>query len=188
MCILLLLKPFYTPPAHCIMFGYEFAKAVSAWSAASSKQSPEFIRRQSCAFGNRTHRDCINGIVAWNDEPLFAVGHHDVSALPGNVVAELFKNADGVTLADARNFWHNSNGNKFAGETRALGFGFAPGIFFSDFEPELDGFADVGQRLVMRRPLAVATRQSGTGNGKTFFGLNHDYLILHGSKILWLKL
>jgi hypothetical protein len=38
---------------------------------------------------------------------LFAVAHHDVAALPGDVVAELFKNADGVALANARNFWHN---------------------------------------------------------------------------------
>jgi len=118
--------------------------------------------------------------VAGNDEPLFAVGHHDVSALPGDMVAELFKNADGVALADARNFWHNSNGDEFAGKTPALGFGVAPRIFFGDFEPELNGFANVGQRFIMRRSLAVAARQGGTGNGKSFFGLNHDDLILHG--------
>jgi hypothetical protein len=26
----------------------------------------------------------------------------------------------------------------------------------------------------------VTTRQGGTGNGKTFFGFNHDYIVLHG--------
>ncbi len=101
-------------------------------------------------------------------------------ALPGDVVAQLFKNVDGVTLANARNFWHNSNGDQFAGEMRTLGFSLAPRIFLSDFEPELDGFADVGQRFIMRRPLAMTTRQGGTGNGKTFLGFNHDNIILHG--------
>jgi hypothetical protein len=126
------------------------------------------------------HGDGIEGIVAGNDEPLFAVGHHDIPALPGNVVAQLFKCADGVTLADARNFWHGSDGDEFAGEARALGFGLAPRIFLGNFEPEFDGFADVGQRFIMRRSLAMTTRQCGTRNGKTFFGFNHDYLILHG--------
>ncbi len=126
--------------------------------------------------------------MAGNDEPLLAVGHYDVSALPGDVVTELFKNTDGVALADARNFWHNSNGNKFAGKTPAFGCGLAARIFFCDFEPELDGFADVRQRFIACRPLAVTARQSRTGNGKPFFGFNHDNMILHGWKILWLKL
>ena len=117
--------------------------------------------------------------MSGNNEPLFAVGHHDVSALPRDVVAELFKNTDGVALADARNFWHNSNGHEFAGKTRTLCFGFALDVFLSDFEPKLDGFADVSQRFIVRRPLAVTPRQGGTGNRKTFFGFNHDYIVLH---------
>ena len=79
------------------------------------------------------------------------------------------------------------NGDEFAGKTNAFGCGLTSRIFLGNFEPELDGFADVGQRFIMRRPLAVATRQSGTGNGKTFFGFNHDNIVLHGGKILWLK-
>jgi hypothetical protein len=110
-----------------------------------------------------------------------------VPALPGDAVTELFKNADGVALADARNFWRNLNGDEFAGETPAFGCGLTTSIFFGDFEPELDGFADVGQCFIVRRPLAVAARQRGTGNGKTLFRFNHDNMILHGGKILWLK-
>jgi len=115
---------------------------------------------------------------------LFAVGHHDVAALPGDVVAELFKNTDGVALIDARNLWRNSNGDEFAGETPAFGCGVAPRIFLGDFEPEPDGFADVGQRFIMRRSLAVAARQGGTGDGETFFGFNQNNIILHGWTIL----
>ena len=122
--------------------------------------------------------------MAGNDEPLFAVGHHDMPALPGDVVAELFKNADGVALADARKFRHRSNGDEFAGKTSAFGCGFAPGIFLGDFEPETDGFTDVGQSFIMRRALTVATRQRGTGNGKPFFRFNHDDIVLHGGKIV----
>lgn len=58
---------------------------------------------------------------------------------------------------------------------RAFGFGLAPRILFSDFEPKLDCFADVGQRFIMSCPLAVTTRQGRTGNRKTLFGFNHDY-------------
>ena len=126
-----------------------------------SKQPAKFIRRQPGAFGNRTHGDRIDGIVAGNDEPLLAVGHHDMSALPGDAIAELFKNTDGVALADARNFWHNSNGDEFAGEASAFGCGLVPRVFLGDFEPELDGFADVGECFIMRRSLTMATRQRG---------------------------
>jgi hypothetical protein len=39
----------------------------------------------------------------------------------------------------------------------------------------------------MRRSLAVTAWQGGTGNGKPFFGFNHDNIILHGGKILQLQ-
>ena len=44
--------------------------------------------------------------MAWNDEPLPSVGHHDVAALTGDVVADLFKDTDGITLADSRKLGH----------------------------------------------------------------------------------
>ncbi len=72
-----------------------------------SKQLAEFIRRQSGAFGNRTHGDGVDRIVAGNDEPLFVVGHHDMSALPRDVITQLFKNAHSIALIDARKFRHN---------------------------------------------------------------------------------
>jgi hypothetical protein len=72
-----------------------------------SKQPTKFIRRQPGTFGNRTHSDRVDGIVAGNDESLFAIGHHDMPALPGDAVAKFFKNADGVALIDARKFRHN---------------------------------------------------------------------------------
>jgi hypothetical protein len=156
-------------------------------SGEKLKHLAKFVRRQSGAFGNRTHGNRVNGIVAGNDEPLFAVGHHDVSALPGDVIAEFFKNADGIALVYSRKFRHNLNGDEFARETRTFGFGIALCVFFGDFKPELDGFADVGQRFVMRRALAVTAGQRGTGNGKTFLGFNHDNIVLHGGKILWLE-
>jgi len=121
--------------------------------------------------------------VPWNDQPLFAVGHHDVAALPGDVIAEFFKNAHGVALADARKFWHTSDGDKFAGKTRAVGLRLALSIFLGYFEPELNGLADVGERFVMRRTLTVATGQCGAGNDEAFFGFDHDDLILHDFKI-----
>jgi hypothetical protein len=105
-----LLKPFYTPPFACIMSVCEFAKASARRLRHERKKSEKltkFIRRQSGTFGNRTHRDRVDGIVAGNDEPLFAVGHHDVSALPRDVIAQLFKNTHGVALVYARKFWHN---------------------------------------------------------------------------------
>jgi hypothetical protein len=121
--------------------------------------------------------------VPWNDKPLFAVGHHDVAALPGNVEAKFFKDPHSVALADGRKFWHKLNGDKFAGKTRAVSLRLALSIFLGYFEPELNGLANVGQRFVMRRALTVATGQCGAGNGEAFFGFDHDDLILHGFKI-----
>ncbi len=121
--------------------------------------------------------------MPWNDKPLFAVGHHDVAALPGNVEAKFFKDPHSVALADARKFWHKLNGDKFAGKTRAVSLRLALSIFLGYFEPELNGLANVGQRFVMRRALTVATGQCGAGNGEAFFGFDHDDLILHGFKI-----
>ena len=100
-------------------------------------------------------------------------------ALPGDLITELLKNADGVALADTRNFWRNLNGDQFAGETHTLGFGRERGIFFRHFQPELEDFPNIGQRLSARRALALISRQGGTGNRKTFFGLNQDDLVLH---------
>jgi len=66
------------------------------------------------------------------------------------VVAELFKNPDGVALAYARNSWQASNGGQFPPKTRA--FGLALRILFGNFKLDLDGLADVGQRFIMRLP------------------------------------
>jgi len=106
-----------------------------------------------------------------------------VTALPGDVIAEFFKNTHGVALADARKFWHELNGDKFAGEMHAVGLRLALSIFPGYFEPELNGLANVGQCFVMRRTLTMATGQCGAGNGEAFFGFDHDDLILHDFKI-----
>ena len=110
-----------------------------------------------------------------------------MAALAGDALAQFCKDTDGVTLADVRNLWHNSNGNQFPGATSPVGLGIATSIFLDDFEPKLNGFPDMGQRLSVRRPLAVAAWQGGTGNRKPFLGFHHDHLILHGLKILWLN-
>ena len=107
-----------------------------------------------------------------------------MAALPGDTAAQLFQYANGVALVDARNLWHDSNGGQFAGKTSAVSFGFAAGILLGDFQPELDGLPDVGQRFIVSGTLAVTTRQRGTGNGKALLGFDHDNLILHGEKIL----
>ena len=70
---------------------------------------------------------------------------------------------------------------------RAFSFSFALRSFFGNFEPELDGSADVGQRFIMRRVLTVAAGQCGARNGETFIGFNHDNRVLRGEKIRWLK-
>ena len=121
--------------------------------------------------------------MPWNDQPLFAIGHHDVTTLPGDAIAEFFKNAHGVALADARKFWHSLYGDKFARKTGTVGLRLALSIFLGHFEPKLNGLANVGQCFVMRRTLTVATGQCGAGNGETFFGFDHDDLILHSFKI-----
>jgi len=107
-----------------------------------------------------------------------------MAALPGDLEAQLFKYADCVALADARNLWHGSNGDQFAGETGPVGFSLTAGILLGDFQPELDGFPNIGQRFIVAGTLAVTTRQRGTGNGKALLGFDHDNLILHGEKIL----
>jgi hypothetical protein len=33
----------------------------------------------------------------------------------------------------------------------------------------------------------VTAGQGRTGDGKPFFGFNHDNIVLHGGKLLWLK-
>jgi hypothetical protein len=90
-------------PAYFVLAGKLILEKI-----VQSKQPPKFIRRQPGAFGNRTHGDCVDGIVAGNDEPLFTVGHHDMPALSRDVIAQPFKNAHGVALIDARKFRHNS--------------------------------------------------------------------------------
>jgi len=121
--------------------------------------------------------------VAWNDEPLFAIGHHDVAALPGDAVAELFKNTDGIPLADPRKFWHSSNCDEFLSYARALCLRFPLCIFHCYFQPELDRFTNVHQCFGVRRALTMATRQCWTRNGETFFGFDHDDAILHEFRI-----
>ena len=107
-----------------------------------------------------------------------------MAALPGDLEAQLFKYADCVALAYTRDLWHGSNSNQFAGETGPVGFSLTAGILLCDFQPELDGLPDVGQRFIVSGPLAMTTRQSRTGNGEALLGFDHDNLILHGEKIL----
>ena len=107
-----------------------------------------------------------------------------MAALLGDTAAQLFKYANGVALVDAWNLWHGSNSDQFAGETGPVGFSLTAGILLGDFQPELDGFPNIGQRFSVAGTLAVTTRQRGTGNGKALLGFDHDNLILHGEKIL----
>jgi hypothetical protein len=42
-----------------------------------------------------------------NDEPLLTIGHYNVSALSRNVIPQLFKNANSVSLIYPRNLRHD---------------------------------------------------------------------------------
>ena len=60
--------------------------------------------------------------------------------------------------------------------------------FLGHFQPELNGFPDVGQRLTVSPPLTMAARQCGTGNGKAFRRFHHDDVILHNVPVIGLAL
>ena len=101
----------------------------------TSEQLTESVRRQTGTASNPAHGNGVDRIVAGNDEPLFAIRHHDVPTLPGNMIAQFFKNSDSIALIDARNFWHGLNGNQFAGNADALGGGLTAGVLLGNFEP-----------------------------------------------------
>lgn len=52
-----------------------------AEARAPSHQFPELFRRPPGSRGDANHGDGVDGIVARNDEPGFAVAHDDVTAL-----------------------------------------------------------------------------------------------------------
>ena len=75
-----------------------------------------------------------------------------------------------------------SNGH--FGKRAGFATGFGTGIFLGDFEPELDGFADVDESFRLRVSLTPATRQRGATNGKSFIGRNENHRIFHGATIM----
>ena len=74
---------------------------------SASEQRPELVGGEA-SVGDGTHRQRVDRIVARDDEACPAVRHHDVAALPGDAVAESLEDADGVALADAREFRHRA--------------------------------------------------------------------------------
>jgi len=75
-----------------------------------------------------------------------------------------------------------SNGH--FGERAGFADGFGTGVFLGDFQPELDGFVDVGERFRLRFPLTPAAGQRGTGNRKPFIGWDENHLIFHADRIV----
>ena len=73
-----------------------------------SKQRAELIGGEARVFGDATHRQRVDRMVARDDETGLAVRHDDVAALPGDAVAESLEDADGVALADAREPGHRA--------------------------------------------------------------------------------
>ena len=55
------------------------------------------------------HRDCVDRIVARDDEPNLAVAHHEMSTLSHDAVAEFLENPHGVPLMDARDARHSKS-------------------------------------------------------------------------------
>ena len=61
---------------------------------------------QTGTFGDGTHCQRVDWVMPWDYQPLFAVGHDQMPALPGHMVAEFLKYALGLTLTDAVDCWH----------------------------------------------------------------------------------
>ena len=75
-----------------------------------------------------------------------------------------------------------SNGH-FA-ERAGFANGLCSGIFLSDFEPELNGCAYVGQRFVLGGSLTPATWECRATHGKTFLGWDENHRVFHGTKLV----
>jgi len=64
------------------------------------------VWRQTGVFGDSAHGDRVNRVVSWDDKARLAVRHDNVATLSGDAKAEFLKNADGVLMANARDFGH----------------------------------------------------------------------------------
>jgi hypothetical protein len=96
---------------------------------------------RSCA-----HRVRVNRIGPWDDESRFAVGRDDVPALANDEVAQLFQDAHGVLMPDARKLGQISDGHLGFADLEELGL-----VRFRR-EPFPDRFLDVDQRFLAVLP------------------------------------
>ena len=47
------------------------------------------------------HRDGVDGVMPWNDEPPLAIAEDQVARLPHDAVTQLLEHTNGFLLADA---------------------------------------------------------------------------------------
>lgn len=117
--------------------------------------------------------------MAWNGNKPLAIGHHDVSALADDFKSGLFQGPDRLQVVYPREFGHGSDGH----------FHFADIGAFQGVRHRgqiiLDRLANVFERLTLGCALRPASRQRGTTDGITFFGLDQNNRIsgAHGETL-----
>ena len=102
-----------------------------------------------------------------------------MAGLASDTIAEFLKHTNRFALADAGQL--GISDSYFRSARVLLGGGFL-GVFFRHFQPELDGFADILERLFLGAPLAPAARQRGTLDGKALLRFNQQHSIFHPPK------
>ena len=101
---------------------------------------------------NGPHRDRVDGVVPGDHQSTLAIAQDQVAGLPHNPVAQLEEDTNRLLLADPRKARHSDC------QFQCLDL-FDPGFFRFHFKPQTDGFADVGESLIPRAALGVASRQ-----------------------------
>ena len=68
--------------------------------------------------------------------------------------------------------------NRHFSQRSGFAFSFTAGVFLGRFQPELDGFTDVGECVLLRFPLAPAAGQSRAADGETFIRFDENAAVL----------
>ena len=145
-----------------------------------SKKSPEFLDCESGVLDDFAHREGVYGIMARDYHDPHAVAHNCMLAFADHLKASSLQCANGGLMVDARKFGHRpSNGDDLA---RDLGSK-ARGQLGARLQIFSNGVLDVLQGFLAGGSLAAATGKFLTPDGKTLFGLDQCYRVIHGTRL-----
>ena len=114
------------------------------------------------------------------DDNPHAIAHDRVFSFADDLKACFLQDANSCSITDAWQFGHRrSNSDDFAGYVGSK----SSGKFGANFKVFANGVSNVCQSLLARCSLTAATRELIAPDGKTLFGLNQRYRIVHASNV-----